>query len=41
MGWLAYAAMAGALLPLLFMCIGYFYMAQKKRGGNEDAGENE
>ena len=41
MGWLAYLAMAGALLPLVLMCIGYFYVAHNKDDGKEDADAGE
>ena len=31
MGWMAYAAMAAGLLPLVAMAIGYLYVSFKKR----------
>jgi hypothetical protein len=33
MGWLAYCAMATAILPLLCMAVGYLYVTRQKRDG--------
>jgi hypothetical protein len=31
--WIAYCAMATAILPLVFMGVGYYFLGERKRDG--------